>query len=276
MKHLKIILASVFALLLLIVTPLSIMAAGQNSNDAAARKPLRVHLAIVQPRLVGVGQNMQLTVFERLNQTPIEGAGVWMIARENGDPAKEALKNLFAKGRANVTLSEVEDILNANGPKLGLTDTNGRLTNTFNESLRGWLVAVKEGYLPGFSHLVVSEFMSIAAPKKAAPGEDVTITVNQRGTDQAVTGADIWAVDFANARALRDSLQEVRQTNQGDLHNVDWDAELGKLATSIGTTDANGQVTHSFEAGKYLLIAIKQGCIPAYAGIAILAPEPLP
>ena len=68
MKRWRIFLASVLALLVLIVTPLSIMAAGQVTAGTAANQVPQVHLAIVQPRAVHVGQNMQLTVFERLNQ----------------------------------------------------------------------------------------------------------------------------------------------------------------------------------------------------------------
>lgn len=276
MKRWKIILASVLALLVFIVTPLSVMAAGQDTTSTATTQVPRVHLAIVQPWVVRVGQNMQLTVFERLNQTPISGAGVWTITKDKVDTVKQAVKALNAKGRANVTEKDYEDILNANGASLGQTDSNGKLTHTFVDTADYWLVALKDGYLPGYSRLAVREVLAISAPKKAAPGDGVTVTVTQKGTTDPVSGAGVWAIDFANAKALKDKVLALRQANKGNLNNADWDSALSSLAISLGTTDANGQVTHSFDKGRYLLITTLKGCVPAYTGIAIVAPQPTP
>jgi len=276
MKRWKIILASILALLVLIVTPISVMAAGQDTAGTATNQVPRVHLAIVQPWVVRVGQNMQLTVFERLNQTPINGAGVWTVTKDKVDTVKQAVKALNAKGLANVTEQDYEDILNANGTSLGQTDTNGRLTYTFNDPANYLLVALKDGYLPGYSRLAVREVLAISAPKKAAPGDSVTITVDQKSTTEPVSGAGVWAIDFANAQALKNKLAEVRQANKGNLQNADWDSALSNLAISLGTTDANGQVTHSFDKGRYLLITTMKGCVPAYTGIAIVTPQPIP
>lgn len=273
MKKWKIILASVLAVLVLVVTPLSIMAAGQNTTDTTTNPVPRVHLAIVQPWVVRVGQNMQLTVFERLNQAPISDAGVWTITKDKIDTVRQAVKALNAKGLDNVTEAAYENILNADGTSLGQTDSNGRLTYSFNGPANYWLVALKEGYLPGFSHLAVREVLAISAPKKAAPGDSVNITVDQKGTTDPVSGAGVWTIDFSNAKALKDKLAELRTANKGNLQNADWASVLSNLATSLGTTDANGQVTHSFDKGRYLLITTVKGCVPAYTSIAIVAPK---
>ncbi len=272
MKKWKIILASVLALLVVIVTPLSIIGAGQDTSGSTPR----VHLAIVQPWAVRVGQSLQLTVFERPNQTPIGGAGVWTVTKDKIDAVKQAVKALAAKGLAKATEKDFEDILNTNGASLGQTDTNGRLTHTFTSPANYWLVALKDGYLPGYSHLAVNEILAISAPKTATPGEPVKITVDQKGTTEPVSGASLWAIDFSNAKALKDKLAELRKAKKGDLQNADWTSALSSLAISLGTTDANGQVTHSFDKGRYLLISTKNGCVPAYRGIAITAPKPTP
>ncbi len=272
MKKWKIILASVLALLVLVVTPLSIMATGPDTSNNSPR----VHLAIVQPWAVPIGQNMQLTVFERKNQTPIADAGVWTINKDKVNTVKQAVQALIAKGAAKATEKDFEDILNANGAKLGQTDSSGKLTKTFDSPAKFWLVALKDGFLPGYSRLNVTETLAIAAPRTALPGDPVKITVNQKGTTTPVNGAKVWAIDFANAKALKDKLAELRKANKGDLQNTDWATTLSSLAISLGTTDANGQVTHSFDKGRYLVIATMKGCAPAYAGIAIATPKPTP
>ena len=275
MKKWTIIMASVLALIALIVTPFSVMAAGQDATVSTNPAP-RVHLAIVQPWEVRVGQSMQLTVFERLNQTPISSASVWTVTKDKADTVKDAIKALIAKGLANVTEKDFEDILNTNGTLLGQTDTNGKLTHTFNDPANYLLVALKDGYLPGYSCLAVREVLSISAPKKAAPGDKVTITVDQKGTTDPVSGAKVWAIDFSNAKTLKDKISQLRNANKSNLQNADWDSAVSSLAVSLGTTDANGQVTHSFAKGRYLLITTLKGCVPAYTTITIAAPTPTP
>jgi hypothetical protein len=271
------ILASVLALIALVATPLSVMAAGQDTTTGTTTTQApRVHLAIVQPWVVRVGQSMQLTVFERLNQTPISTANVWTITKDRADTVRQAVQALNAKGLANVTEKDYEDILNANGTLLGLTDANGRLTHTFIEPADYFLVAAKDGYLPGYSRLVITEGLAVSAPKKAAPGDIVTISVDQKGTTDPISGAHVWAVDFSNAKTLKDKLSQLSTANKGNLQNADWDTALSSLAVSLGTTDANGQVTHSFDKGRYLLITTLKGCVPAYTSIAIVAPTPTP
>jgi hypothetical protein len=274
MKTWHIILASVMGLLLLVITPLSVLAAGGQSNPSGTAQGPKSRLAIVQPAVVRIGIPMQLTVLERLNQTPVSAAGVWAVDKDNVNVVKHAIKDLNHPVTGNTTASEYENILNANGTKLGQTDINGKLTCTFTAPANVWLVVCKEGYLPGFSHLIVRELLAISAPPSALPNETVTVTVNPQGSTEAVSGAAVWAVDFAQARALK--LAKIRQMIKGDPGDTDWTAVLGDAAISLGITDDNGQVTHAFPEGKYLLIAAKPGCVPALARIVIAAPESAP
>ncbi len=276
MKKLKIIPASILVLILLIVTPLSIMAAGQTSTGSGTNIMPRVHLAIVQPWAVRVGQNLQLSVFERVNQTPVSGVSVWAVTKDKIDTVKTAVKALTAKGLDNITDADFEPILNVNGVPLGQTDGNGRLTHIFTGPSNYWLVALKGGYLPGYSHLAVTEILAISTPNKVAPGDSVTIKVSQKGTDVSVRGANLWAIDFPNAKILKDKLAAVRKANKGSLLNADWESILNNLAISLGSTDASGQVSHSFEKGRYLLITTLKGCAPAYSSIAIIVPQSSP
>jgi hypothetical protein len=273
MNKWKLILGLCLAVLIMAATPFTVMAAGNNNNRAAAGKAARMQLVIVQPRVVRVGQDLQLTVLARFNQNSVSAAEVWSVDQTKIKGVKEAVQVLISSGSDNVTLQDYIDILKANGSQLGQTDAQGKLTSKFTTAANYCLVALKEGYRPGYSYLAVREVLSVSAVKKAAPNEVVTISVIQKQSTQAVAGAGVWAVEFSNAKDLKDKLADLRKNNQKELANVDWNSALNNLATSLGTTDIAGQVKHSFSSGKYLLIAVKNGCLPAYTGIVILEPR---
>ncbi len=275
MKNWKIIAAVAVALIVLIVTPLSVMAAGgQAATPASTPQTPKVHLAIVQPWVVRVGQQMQLTVFERQQQTPIEGAKVWAIARDDTDTVRQAITALAKKAQA--TEQDYEAILSSRGTLLGATDANGHLLYNFNEPARDWLATYKSGYLPGFSTIMVREVLAISAPRKAVPGDAVTVTVTQKGTTEPVGGASVWAIDFASAQALKDKLAALKAAIKGNPQSADYDAALHGIAISLGATNDAGQVTQAFDKGRYLLITVKPGCTPAYAAIVVAPPAITP
>jgi hypothetical protein len=277
MKKWQIILASLMALLIMVVTPLSIMAAKDKTTNIAARPNLQGALAIVAPRVVHTGAEMSLTVFLRKDQTPAADAGVWAVSKDSATTLKEDIKALREKGLDNVTVGDYEAILESNADFIANTDENGKIIHTFNENGNYLLVAVKPGYVPAFSPLAVRNVLAITGPKRAAPGEEVTFSVTQKATEEAISGAGVWAVTKENAKALRAALKEERKANKGDLQNADWAGILDAQATSLGTTDANGEVTYTFDSeGKYLLITALEGYVPGFSGIAIAAPKPSP
>ena len=216
MKSWKIFLASFLVLILVMATPISIMAAGKDATDTPASSIPRVHLAIVQPWVVQVNQQMQLTVSERLNQTVINGASVYAIPGDKIKDARQALEDLLKKGRAKVTIQDYESILTTNGTLLGQTDGNGKLQYTFNNVANYVLVAITTGYLPGYSWISVREALHINALKKANPGESVTITVDHRGRTDPVTGVNVYAINFANAKSLTGKLASARKEHKGN------------------------------------------------------------
>jgi hypothetical protein len=277
MKKWQIIVACLAALLVMVITPLSIMAQGQGEADTAARWRSKGGLAIVAPRVAFVNHEMSLSVFLRYDQEPMAKVAVWAVARENVESLKRAAQTLREKGLANITEQDYQSSLEVTGTLLGRTDDNGKLNHTFTDRGNYVLVAIKAGYIPGFSGLAVREGLAITAPRKASPGEEVTITVHQRGTGNPVEQAGVWAVTRDNIQAIKERLQAVREANKGHLWDADWEALLDEHATPLGHTDANGQITHTFNsAGGYLLITAKKGCIPGYAVIAIVKPTSVP
>ena len=273
MKKWQIIVASLAALLVMTITPLAVAAQGERATDPAAGWRLKGGLAIVAPRAALVNQEMSLGVFLRYNQEPVAKASVWAVVRDKIESLKQDARSLREKGLANVTEGDYQALLEVTGTFLGRTDENGKLSHTFNASGNLVLVAFKAGYFPDFSGLAVRELLAINAPRKAAPGEKVTIAVFQRGTADPVEKAGVWAVTRANLQNLKDRLQAVREANKGHLWEADWESVLNEHATLLGYTNEGGQVDHIFaDAGGYLLITAKKGSLPGYAIIAIAEP----
>jgi hypothetical protein len=277
MKKWQVLVASLVALLVLIVTPLSVMAQSPDGTTASARLRPRGSLALVAPRVALIGHEMSLTVLLRYNQAPVENAAVWTIAKENAQSLKEDLKALGEKGLVNVTGEDYQVVLEVSGTLLGRTDEKGRLTHSFDESGNYLLVALKPGYFPDFSALTVRDILALEAPRKVALGEEVIMTVTQKGTGNPVSEAGVWYVARADIPTVKERLEVVKKANKGHLWEVDWESILNEYATPIGRTGESGQLTYAFEtAGGYLLITAKTGYIPHYAGIAIIDPSTAP
>ncbi len=89
------------ALVMTASVPLSALA--QNADEvAAARKPtFSGSLAIVAPMSVAVVKEMSLGVFQRENQNPVPGAGVWALTREKAEEVKKAVSDLLPENWSN-------------------------------------------------------------------------------------------------------------------------------------------------------------------------------
>ncbi|NIO06702.1 MAG: hypothetical protein GTO40_01455, partial [Deltaproteobacteria bacterium] len=84
-----------------------------------------------------------------------------------------------------------ESLVDIHGDFLGRTDEDGELTHAFAEAGGYLLVAVKRGYIPGFSPIGVGikpKAIGLHAPWRALVGQEVTITAFQRGTQEPVEG----------------------------------------------------------------------------------------
>ena len=117
----------------------------------------------------------------------------------------------------------------------------------------------------------VCRALAIDAPRKAAVGERVTITVTERGTGDAVKDAGVWALARESAELLKAEMEGIRQS--GDVAAVQSALEQSVNIRGIflGTTNGSGKVKHAFEqAGGYLLVTLKPGYFPAWKPIFIV------
>ncbi len=205
-------------------------------------------LSVKAPEIALVGQQVTISVTERYTSEPVAMAGVWAI--DMNDIVVDVED-------AEIFTSLAESL----GEFLGWTDNTGNVYHAFNEAGRYVLVAVKADYRPGFTRIsVVVPALAIKAPEFALVGQEVTITVFEKHIGKPVPGAGVWAVDVNNVTA---NVQAVE----------DYAALAEAHGEFLGWTDDNGNVYHKFaQAGRYVLVALKSGCLPGFAKIAIETP----
>jgi hypothetical protein len=274
MKNWKMVLSSLLALLIMIVTPLSVTAASNNETlDAAAVPVLKGALEIVAPRIAHPGSEVFLTVFLRKDQSVVEDVEIWAASKNSVMTLKNVANALRKKRIGDLTGDNFQSLLEANAEKIGVTDEDGKLTFTLNEAGKYILLAVKSGYRPDFSILTVRNILVIDGPEKALSGDNVTFSVSEKETEAAAAEAEVWSVTKKDMPALKAALKKERLDHKNDPGNADWTGVLKAQAESLGTTGENGQLTCTFsQEGKYGLIAFLDGDLSGFFRIIIESP----
>lgn len=272
-KKWSVVIPVIMAALLLVLSPASALA---QSDDEAASGPRpfgKGSLAIVAPRLAGVNQEISMTVFLRYNQEPFEGAGVWALTRDEAEALREEIKALRESEGFSEEGADYEAVADVHGRFIGRTDENGKLRHSFGEAGNYVLAAFHQGYFPGFTVIHIGELpraLAIEAPKRAPVGEEVIMTVTQRGTADLIEGAGVWAITRDNVEVLRGELTLLRENKDIAPEDKDFESLAGMYGIFLGNTDANGQLSHAFaEGGGYMLLTIKPGYFPGATGIFI-------
>lgn len=247
-------------------------------------------LAIKAPRVAGVNQPVRIKVLERNHSKPVFKAAVYAVKVDvlNEIIATANVSNITDAVRAEEYAVVVKD----RGAFIDWTDKNGEVVHTFDETGRYILVAVKDGYIPGFARigitLTMKRALAIKAPKTAGINQLVTMKVVERHIDKPVSGADVYAVrvltvdttsvkpNNANITAIDKELLEageiiVESDNITDAVKIEkYSALVREKGYHIGQTDENGEITHRFARdGRYILVAVKDGFIPGFARIVI-------
>jgi len=236
-------------------------------------------LGIKVPRIAPVGEEFTMGVFQRGIFEPVEGAGVWALSRDDAKALKEDIAPLREAGDLSAAQdTDFESMVSIYGTFLGRTNGEGKLSTTIDETGGYLLVAVKQGFIPGYAPLSVREIpdaLGIRAPKVAPVGEEFTMGVFQRGYNKPVEGAGVWALSRDDAEALKEDTAPLREA--GDLsaaQDTDFESMVSIYGTFLGRTNGEGKLSATIdEAGGYLLVAVKRGFIPGYSLIRIAAPE---
>jgi hypothetical protein len=276
MKKRSIVISIVMALLMLVITPIAVLADTGDDTADVEGAAIRDGLAIVAPLATRVDTEISITVFRCSDQEPVAGAGVWLIARDRAEELRQAAAEVEVSEDPDAAQDEYERLLDLHGTLLGRTDDRGKVWYTFEEGGRYVLVAAKRGYLPDSRSIAVGVYLralGIDAPRRAEVGENVTINVFQRGTGDAVKDAGVWAFSREDAESLRAEISTVRESGDQDALESTVNEACDLHGIFLGTTNGAGKVHHAFEdAGGYLLVTCKPGYFPGWKGIMIVDP----
>ncbi len=272
MKKWQTLVVTVMALLLAVLSPMTALAQSDDAEVESSGPKIKGSLAIVAPRMSFAGQEISMTVFLRADQEPFPGAGIWALTQDEADALRAEIEALREEGSLAAE-TDYEAMVDARGIFLGRTDGDGKLFHTFTESNVYFLVAVKKWYFPGFTRINVrdmSRALGIEAPRRAKPGEEITITTFQRITNDPVEDAGIWALTRDNVETLRAELQALREDTSITAEEKDYEAVVRVYGFFLGRTDEDGELNYAFEeAGGYLLVAVKRGYHPGFAPIGV-------
>ncbi|MFC1944453.1 hypothetical protein ACFLX5_03030 [Chloroflexota bacterium] len=263
------------AVVLSLVTLISVAAPtmAQDEGTAAAERLPGGALAIIAPWSAPVGGEFTVRTFLRENQEPFAGAGVWAFSVDKADTVKGELGRLRQESSLADVDKDYESILNAYGAFLGQTGRDGRLACTFEQAGRYILVAAQNGYMPGFTRIDIrgtAKALGIRAPRRAPLGEEITIAVFERVTQDTVADAGVWAVTQDNIEALKQEARELKQDTSLSSEEKDYETLVNNYGFFLGSTDEHGELDYTFnEAGGYLLVAVKRGHIPGFAPLAV-------
>jgi len=105
----------------------------------------------------------------------------------------------------------------------------------------------------------IKDGLAIVAPRAAAVGQLISMTVFQCSDQTTVEGAGVWAVTPDKVESLKGEMSNLK-----NLSPVDQDKKNEELLNLhgifIGRTDATGKVWHTFNtAGSYMLVTFKPG-----------------
>jgi uncharacterized lipoprotein YmbA len=231
-------------------------------------------LGIDAPWRAEVDENVTITVFQRGTDDPVKDSSVWALTREDAEPLRERLTSIRESDDTAHIDATVQEILDVHGIFLGNSNGAGKVRYAFEEAGRYLLIAKKSGYVPGWRPIAIgmaSKALAIDAPRKAQVDENVTITVFQRGTQDPMKDAGVWAFTREDAASLKDQIAGIRES--GDKSQIDAAIEeaCNVYGMFLGTTNGAGKVKHAFEeAGGYLLVTWKQGFFPGWKPIEIL------
>lgn len=267
-----IIMGLVLSLITVIIVAVPVLA--QNEEPAATANTNRGALAIIAPWTVPAGREFTVRAFLRENQEPFPGAGVWAIGADSTDALKAELGQFKEESSQPDVTTDYESILGRHGGYLGRTGGDGYLTCTIEQPGKYVLVAARNGYQPGFTHIGIRDTvnaLAIRAPKRAPAGEPVTIVVFERITQSPVEDAVVFAVTRDNADTLKKAAQALKEDTSIAAEDKDYEALCNTYGFFLGRTDENGKLEFTIdEAGVYLLVAVKRGYFPGFSLMAIV------
>ena len=253
---------------LAMIVPGASPAMAQTETESELVSKMRLALVVRAPRVAEVGKPVTIKVNEWHSHKPVAEADVYAVKVED---AKKALITVD-KTDYNALMGQYTTIAKENGAYIGKTNNGGVLTHKFEEQGRYLLVAFKDGYRPGFTRIGITLSMvralAIRAPRITEVGRQVPIKVGDRYTYKPVAGAKVYAVKMSEASKVSVAIIKADPTDNTGAEK--YTALVKDRGVYIGETDKEGKLVHKFEeAGRYVLVAFKDGYRPGFTRIGV-------
>jgi len=112
--------------------------------------------------------------------------------------------------------------------------------------------------------------LAIVAPRVALVNTECSITVFKCSDQEPIEGASVWLITRERLEVVRQEMATATGNDGPDADQGDYERLLSIHGTSLGKTDVEGKVWHSFDSeGRYVLIAIMLGYYPDARPIAV-------
>ncbi len=211
-------------------------------------------LEIKAPNKAAVGEQVKVTVLRENDGQPVAGAGVYAI---KGDQ-KSAITYIQEQGALT------EQIKRA-GKLLGTTGADGTLSIGMDTAGSFNLEAVKDGFRPAHDHIdiVAAKSLALSGPAAVAVNASATFKVVGQPDGKPAAGAALFA--FSTPLDARATLSPA--TSEDSLASLG-----GRL---LGRANDAGELAVTFSnAGRYIIVAVKQGYQPGVTNLGV-TPTPV-
>jgi hypothetical protein len=225
---------------------------GYNPGFAWIKITPLASMVLKGPASAYTGQTCEFGVYQTNGGVPVAGAAVWAILRDN--LTDSALSN-----------ASTEETVAAVGFLMGYTNSSGKLYYAFQKAGAYRLIAFKTGYYPAVNAIKITSLKEMVIRNAATvrTGAAVAIRVVEKSVltvEIPVAGAGVW---------------DIPQSQTATLDGVNDLPALAKTSgIYLGATDKTGYVSpypRFSTGGRYWLITIKDGYVPAISQINVIS-----
>jgi hypothetical protein len=233
-------------------------------------------LKVALPARARIDDNINIKVLNRYDGNPEEGAAVYAL--EYNSVVRE-LSPVVSSNETDIS-SRAEiyaDMAISTGTYIGDTDENGEVTYAFGSTGQYLVVAIKEGFVPGFNKIsilgMVNGSLLLRVQDEAKVNIPLIIATVDKATSDNVSDVDIYAYKMEGfAASLGFTFREAFSFGNTARQNLAM--SVSDNGFYIGTTDESGILEYTFnEEGQYLLIAFKAGYSPDFERIEVISPD---
>lgn len=238
-----------------------------DSGKGIELKPAKnMELMIRMVEKVDVGQPVTITVFTKRSHNTVAQAMVYAL--DSSIIAVPAdIKNY------STTYSNYIDTAISQGLFLGYTDNDGNVEYKFESTGKYLIIAVKDGYAPGFDKLEVNiaaeKRLFIRGPVSTQVGKQAVFKVTEREHGIPVENAEVYAKKIGDI-----SIPLVVDSDVEIPYAVENADEIKATGIFLGYSNGGGIVQYQFdEAGRYVVVALKDNYAAASKKLLVRAAD---